>query len=70
MQLLGGKLSAVQTKWGNTFNLPGDAQGPGGQPIISPASQQIMQKLGGEGQSNGQQQNGNNNQQDYSSLWS
>lgn len=51
VQLLGGKLQALQAKWGNTYNSPGDLQGPGGKPIISPASQAIIQKLGGEGQS-------------------
>lgn len=59
-QLLGGKLEALKDKWGNTYNSPGDLQGPGGRPIISPASQQILQKLGGATKSN---------QQDYSSLW-
>lgn len=55
-ELLGGKLQALQDKWGNTFNSPGDPQGPGGRPIISSASQQILQKLGGgmESQSIGQ----------------
>lgn len=43
--LLGGKLSALQDKWGNTYNQQGDLQGPGGKSIISPASQQIINKL-------------------------
>lgn len=52
--LLGGKLKALQAKWGNTYNSPGDKQGPGGNPIISPESQQIINSIGGEGQ--GQQE--------------
>lgn len=47
VQLLGGKLEALKDKWGNSYNMPTDPQGPGGRPIISPASQQILQKLGG-----------------------
>lgn len=48
--LLNGKLQALQSKWGNTFSNQGDPQGPGGKPIISPASQQIINNLSGEGQ--------------------
>lgn len=64
VQLLDGKLKGLQTKWGNTYNQQDDIQGPGGKSIISPASQAILQKLGGEGESS------SNNQKDYSSLWS
>lgn len=64
--LITARLNSAQTKWGNTFNMPGDPQGAGGKPIIAPATQSILQKLGGQGEG---QQSGSGNQQDYSSLW-
>ena len=62
VSLMNSRLQAIGNKWSTSFNLPNDKQ----YPVLSPQSQQIVGKLG-EGS---QQQNGNNNQQDYSSLWS
>lgn len=45
--LMYGKLQGLQAKWGNTYNTPNDIPGPGGKSIITPASQQIIQKLAG-----------------------
>lgn len=45
--LMYGKLQGLQAKWGNTYNSPNDLPGPGGKSIITPVSQQIIQKLAG-----------------------
>lgn len=65
VSLLNSRLGAIQNKWQNSFNLPGDRKFP----VLSQKSQGIINKLGvaEEGGTPGAGDNGN--QQDYSSLW-
>lgn len=65
VDLIKSRLNAVQDQWGNTYNSPGDLQGPGGKPIISPASQKIINRLGATQGT----ESTDGNKQDYSNLW-